>query len=220
MPIPASLDVFLIESLPNALLTAYEWVREWQTLLAAVLLIFALGHFCRAIIEAFGNLAEVVIRSTRISAVISSSRAIPSNRETRELARPRSHAGEKLSQARSSTDLLGRLDALRNAIRVALAAIPPTQNKIDEKGLKLYSNIAVMSFGDVGDVLSDQESRDLGQELEGALTELRCETGNGLDPRLVWESLARVNRLARALQIKASSSNGAAIDRKGLEEAG
>ena len=236
MPIPASLDVFLIESLPNALLTAYEWIREWQILLAAVLLIFALDHFCRAIIEAFRDLAEVVTRSTRISAVTSASRAVPyaasravPYKEKREPALPpiseRSslHPGEKFSQADqapSSTDLLGRLDALRNAIRVALAAIPPTQSKIGEKGLKLYSNIAVMSFGDVGAILTDQETLDLGQELEGALAELRFETGDGLDPRLVWESLARVNRLARALQIKVSSSNGAAIDRKGLEEAG
>lgn len=234
MPIPASLDVFLMESVPDALLICYQWVREWQTLLAVILLIFALDHYSRAIIEAFRDLAEVVTRSTRISSVTSASRATPyaesqaaPYREKLEPAPPfpggtSLHPGETFSQpghATSSNDLLGRLDALRNAIRVALAAIPPTQSKIAEKGLKLYGDVAVISLGDVGSILTDQETLALGQELEGALAELQFETADGLDPRLAWESLARINRVARALQIKMNSSSGAAIDTKVLEVA-
>jgi len=235
MPIPAWLSIFLLENVPNALLIAYEWVREWQILLAAILLIFALAHFTRAIIEAFRDLAEVVTRSTRISAVTSASRAVPYSasqaapyKEKKEPTPPpvseRSslHPGEKFSQADHppSTDLLGRLDALRNAIRVALAAIPPTQSKVAEKGLKLYGDVAAVSLGDVADILTDQETLALGRALEGALAQLRFETGDGLDPRLAWESLARINRLARALQIKMTPSDAAAIEKQVLEEAG
>jgi len=233
MPTSASLDVFLIEYVPNALLIVYEWIREWQILLAAILLIFALDHFARTIIDAFRDLAEVVTRSARISAVTSASRALPytasqaiSYKEKREPAPPPISerksllSGAKVSQASSPTDLLARLDALRNAIRVALAAIPPTQNKIGEIGLKLYSDVAVISLGSVADITTDQETLALGQELKGALADLRLETGDGLDPRLAWESLARINRLARALQIKMSSSNAAVVEKKVLEEAG
>ena len=226
MPTPASLDVFLIESVPNALLIACEWVREWQILLAAILLIFALNHFSRAIIEAFRDLAEVVTRSTRISAVTSPSSPIPVKKETWEPAlapiseRKSLHSGPKVSQASSPTDLSGRLDALRNAIRVALAAIPPTQSKIGDKGLKLYRDVGVISLGDVAGILTDQETLALGRELEGALAGLRFETGDSLDPRLAWESLARINRLARALQIKMSASNTPPIEKKVLEGAG
>src|SRR5437016_793601 len=123
MPTPASLDVFLIEYVPNALLIAYVWLREWQILLAAILLIFALGHFSRVIIEAFRDLAEVVTRSNRISSVTSPSRAIPPKKETWDPALPPTserkslHSGAKVTQASSPTDLPGRLDALRNAIR-------------------------------------------------------------------------------------------------------
>ena len=236
MIMPASLDVFLIETAPNALLIAYEWVREWQILLAAILLIFAMARFSRAMIEAFHDLAVVVTRSTRISAVTSASRIAPYTAsraapytEKRKAAPPpvsgRSslHPDEKFSQAdhrAPSTDLLGRLDALRNAIRVALAAIPPTQSKIAEKGLKLYGDVAAISLGDVAGILKDQETLAVGQELEGALAELRFETGDGLDPRLAWESLARINRLARTLQMKMTSSKAAAIEKPVLEEAG
>jgi len=201
--------------------------------LAAVLLIFALAHFSRAVIEAFRDLAEVVTRSTRISSLASTSRAPPYSasratpyNEKWEPALPpvseRSslHPREKLSQASLSTDLLGRLDALRNAIRVALVAIPPTQSKIAEKGLKLYADVAAVSLGDIANILTHQESVALGRELEGALAQLRLETGDGLDSRWAWESLARINRLARALQTKMTSSNAAAIEKKVLEEAG
>ena len=236
MQMPASLDVFLIETAPNALLIAYEWVREWQILLAAILLIFAIAHFSRAMIEAFRDLAVVVTRSTRMSAVTSASRIAPyaasriaPYKEKRKTALPpvseRSslHPDEKFSQAdrpAQSTDLLGRLDALRNAIRVALAAIPPTQSKIAEKGLKLYGDVAAISLGDIAGILTDQETLALVQELEGALGELRFETGDGLDPRLAWESLARINRLARALQIQMNPSKAAAIEKPVLDEAG
>src|SRR5438270_12361855 len=214
MPIPASLDVFFIESVPNALLIAYEWIRQWQILLAAILLIFALAHFGRTMIEAFRELAEVVTRSARISAVTSANRALPytasqaiPDKEKREPVPPpiserkSLHSGAKVSQASSPTDLLRRLDALRNAIRVALAAIPPAQSKIGEKGLKLYADVAAVSLGDVANILTDRETLALARKLEGALAQLRLEAGDGLDPRLAWESLARINRLARALHI-------------------
>ena len=103
---------------------------------------------------------------------------------------------------------------------MALAAIPPAQSKIGEKGLKLYADVAAVSLGDVANILTDRETLALARELEGALAQLRLEAGDGLDPRLAWESLARINRLARALQTKMTSSTAAVVGKKVLEEAG
>ncbi len=205
MATPAWAARFLFEILPTAFGLIYDWAKEWQTLIAALLVIFAARIFARAIIRSSRIVAHAMMRiheAPTVQPVGVTSVESKEPMRARELplseALPRQHAEVE-------PDLVVRLETLRNAVRSALAATPVTDGMLSDKGIELCTKVVSVSLEDSDFVSSvDEPSRSVLQELKTALDALRVELAGGMDIRQVWESLVHVNRLARELQSKIS----------------
>ena len=94
-----------MEALQDTLYSASLWAKEWQTLIAGLLVLFASLIFARAVLKAAGINAAAA-RSE------ADARSLP---DLRQAAKPP-------SQPAVSTELIGALEQLRSMVRSALAS--------------------------------------------------------------------------------------------------
>jgi len=114
-----------VEVLQDTLYAASEWAKEWQTLIAGLLVFFASLIFARAVLKAAG-----------INAAAARSRA-----EARSLPDLRQGA-KPPSQPEVSTELLGALEQLRSMVRSAMASLTQTNDKENGPAYFLCQRIA------------------------------------------------------------------------------
>lgn len=96
-----------LDALSAALISAYGWAKEWQILLAGVLVFAA---------------ALILARALRRAPAPRSARRTPADLDLRQAPKPASPAG-------SPSELIGELEQLRSLIRSALAAFTLTAEK-------------------------------------------------------------------------------------------
>ena len=198
---------YLFQVLPGVVVALYEFVKDWQTLIAGLLVIVAARYFFNAMLRSSRMMAEAVIRSARLAA--DSTR--PPARAMNASANDAGAAGAAASLLGSGPDPHGpadtnlgtRLDALRMAVRSALAAIPTSGNEIGVKGAALYGRVATFSFDDLESGGLDRGALAVFRELQTSLDALRLDSGDA-DARQAWERLVRINKLARELHAKAA----------------
>ena len=216
----ARANEYLFQVLPAAASSVYEFAKEWQTLIAGLLVIVAARYFFNAMLRSSRMMAEAVIRSARIAA--DSTRA------------PREEAGSPAEDPVPVAPLLGavpaphvpaganlgeRLDALRNAVRTALAAIPTSGNEIGIKGAALYGRVATFTFDDLDPGMFDRGALSVFRELQTCLDALRLDAGDA-DARQAWERLVRINKLARELRARAAPEKPVALEKAIVKKIG
>lgn len=116
-----------MDVIQNALYSAHDWTKEWQPLLASLLVVFA------ALI-----LAWAILKAARI-------RAAADQKNTRELQQQDLRLTEKSSGSippPAPTDILGNLEQLRSFIRSALASLSLTAEKENHPARFLCQRIA------------------------------------------------------------------------------
>lgn len=194
---------FFLQALPLTVAIAYEWAKEWQTLLAGLLAIFAARVLVRGTQRSARIMAEAAIRSARIAALSAAPPPL-SAPDTRS-----EHPPRPMPTAYSDTNvpiaarISERLDALRNALRGALAAIPTSDGAIGMTGSELYGKIASFSFDDIDPAGHfGDEFVHLFHELQARLAAMKMEHAKPTNPRQAWEALVRINTLARKLRTK------------------
>ena len=194
--------------LQTPLFFGYEWIRDWQILIAAALVIWTMRACSRE------------IRQTLRAASKPGTPGQPSGMTTLERTGAGPIAAEipgTVSTGESTAacappmittraDVIARLVTLRNAVRQALAEIPSAGGSIGGDGAKLYSKVMSISLNDINPTDHfDHSSLVLFQELQAALTESQGLSMETIDSKTAWEWLVRVNTLARKLQATAAT---------------
>ena len=190
------MNEYLFEVVPAFLWSVYEFAKEWQILLAALVALVAARYFFNAMLRSSRMMGEAVIHSARIAgdtapaAPKASPPAAPDPAPLLGLTPVPSSAGGTPAD---------RLEALRNAVRTALAAIPTSGNEIGVKGATLYGRVATFTFDDLDPKIFDSKALSVFRELQTSLDALRLDSGDA-DARQAWERLVRINKLARELR--------------------
>jgi hypothetical protein len=181
-------------------LLAYEWLREWQTLIAAAAVLFVLRIYCRLVLRSLRVIAQALDRSLQQQSFVELQNQNGRSGQQRPASLARG-LHDLSAHPPSPADILARLEALRNTVRSALAEIPAGSSQVPEDGIKLYQKIASTRLDDIdAESQWDAASATSFHELQGLLTDLRVKPSDKVDGKSVWEALVRVNRLARTLQ--------------------
>lgn len=211
---------YLFHVMPSAGFALYEFVKEWQTLIAGVLVILAARYFFEAMLKSSRLMAEAVIHSARIAGDLEKGTQRESPPSRAALA-PQPMLGVPApGHPPAGTSLGGRLDALRDAVRSALAAIPTNGNDIGLKGAALYGRVATFTFDDVDPAPFDQGALATFRELQTCLDALRLDSNKVSDARQAWERLVRINKLARELRGKVPSEGAAPLEKTIVKKIG
>jgi hypothetical protein len=194
--------------LQTGLILSYEWLRDWQVLVAAALVIWTL----RACSCDFRQSLRMIANAERKPEPRAGAHSAPETSvEPLLVQTPGSDSkgatvAASMQEVTTQGDLISRLETLRNAVRHALAEIPATGGEIGDERAKLYRKVMSISLDGISlDKHFDQSSNFLLQELRSALTEPRTEPIEAMDGRTAWEWLVRVNRLARNLHAAAKA---------------
>jgi hypothetical protein len=212
--------------MPIAFSEIYDWIKDWQVLIAAVLIIAAGRTWVNALTRGHLHIAHSVAQSSRhlIEALagreppeqasvpapapgmrgIIPSRIAPST-ERASLREPTIAPGPV--PAAQPAEAGARLDALRDVIRLALSIIPVSEIPLSGQGARLYQKIADFSFDDLRAAGSGNPDRErLTADLESELAALRGHEPEEIDCRTAWQSLVRINGLSRELREKTSAA--------------
>ncbi len=200
-------EFILFHVLPTAVAQIYDWIREWQILAAAVLVLIFFHFWTRAILRAARRVArETVQTETRtFGASLNLLRRqmeqkAPAPRSLAQVPRPvelqpaEPRAAEPHLVRPAPTDGYAAVERLRQAIRLALGTIPLSDEPLSPDGTRLYSAaIGAMANANVTP----------GVEAEGNFRQILSELAaleQSFPPqscRQAWQALVKVNALAR-----------------------
>lgn len=179
-----------LDAASNALVAAYGWAKEWQILLAGVLVLIAALIVARA------------IRKARPPAAHPAQRGIASQADLDlRLAAPKAMGLGPISLAeQTSGELIGELEQLRSLIRSALAAFTLTAEKENSPVQFLCQRIARLGperFALSGGLPKSQHETHaaLLEQLEALRQQLKKEAR----PAEISGTLVQLNTSARAL---------------------
>lgn len=198
----------LLHVLPIAISQIVDWVREWQVLVAAILLLIFFHFRSRAILRAAREAAkETVLGETRafdaglklLRRQIESGADLPKSQaavtKTSEPVRTEPQTPAKLS--RPGADGPATIEHMRQAIRLALSTLPMSDEPLPPASLRLY-RAAIDALNDADTDLGREGRQDVLDQIQAELALLR----QAFPPqscRLAWQSLVKVNTLAREL---------------------
>lgn len=212
--------------LPIAVAQIYDWLRDWQLLVVAVLILAVFHVWSRGVLRAARRAARETVLSEAKSFDASlrlMRRQIEQLQDSFSTQQPAvmpaaappvevSHSPPPelpVPEARTAQPQADRtIDGLRQAIRHALGAIPLTDDPLTEDGARHYSN--VITYLNDGTVPEAGEGSPLARlhhelaELERATPPATC--------RQAWQSLVSINVMARDL----AKSDGDASGSQGL----
>lgn len=214
----------LLHVLPIAVSQIVDWLREWQILVAAFLLLIFFHFWSRAILSAARQAAkETVVAETRafdaslkllrrqLESGVETPRAPP--KPTQPVATapavatvlptpPEATGPEPRGQA--------AIERLRQAIRLALSTIPTSSDEPLAPGsLRLY-RAAIDALDPTDTDLGTKGRQDVLNQIQAELAALR----HSFPPqscRLAWQSLVRVNALAREFREPAPLTRAEAL---------
>jgi hypothetical protein len=179
------------ESIPQALWLAYAWAKEWQSLLAGVLLLVAARIFAQGSMRAARIRATGMIRSAQIAA--GTAPGID--------ARPSSLAVSQMTSRApisAETELLKRLEQLRSLIRSAMSTLTTDTGDGDSSANFFCERIAALRLGEGYLPTSlTPEMRDLHKKLLTQLEALRRATENKASQSELSHALVQLNTRAR-----------------------
>jgi len=194
--------------LQTPLFFGYEWIRDWQILIAGALLIWTLRACSREIRQTLRAISKPETPNQPPGMTpFEQTGASPSAAEIpRTVSTAESTAACAPPMIATRADVIARLVTLRNAVRQALAEIPSAGGSIGGDGAKLYRKVMSISLDDINPADHfDHSSLLLFQELQAALTESQAPSMEAIDTKTAWEWLVRVNTLARKLQATAGT---------------
>jgi hypothetical protein len=176
-----------LDAASNALVTAYGWTKEWQILLAGVLVLIAALVVARAIRKA--SMARPVPRGGQNQADL----------DMRLAPRPINHTPVSLAEG-TAGELVGELEQLRSLIRSALAAFTLTAERENSPVQFLCQRIArlkperfALSAG------AAKPQRETHAALLEQLEALRQQLKKNAGPAEISGTLVQLNTCARTL---------------------
>lgn len=191
-------EFFFTHVLPIAVSQIYDWLRDWQTLVAVVLVVLAGQLWARFILKSARKAARETVQSeTRaIDASLKLLRRqidLRSEQGARSQPVPAPRPSEPPPGGAACADGRVAVGQLRQAIRLALGTIPLSDDSLSPEGERLYK-AAIGSLsglrlppnarsGVLGQILTDLSA------LEQDFPPISC--------RQAWQALVRVNALAR-----------------------
>ncbi len=190
-------EFILFHVLPIAVSQIFDWIREWQILVAVFLVLIFFQIWSHAILRAARRAAKETVQ-TETRAVEASLKLL--RRQIEQRPAPRMQAPVAAQAAPPAAPLVpvdsrAAVDDLRQAIRLALGSIPVSDDPLSETGSRLY-RAAIGSMGGIG---TDLKPGDRLGGLEPVLTELAA-LERSFPPqscRQAWQALVKVNALAR-----------------------
>jgi hypothetical protein len=183
-----------VETLPDALWLAYSWAKEWQSLLAGLLLVVAARIFSQGSARAARIRASGMIRAAQIAA---GTVLAPEPEPRAPVSAPHPLSSPPIS---AETDLVQRLDQLRSLIRSAMSTLTPDGGKADASQNFYCERIAALRFdeGVIPPGLSPA-ARELHVRLLSQLAAMRQAIENKIPQEELSRILVQLNRLAREL---------------------
>jgi hypothetical protein len=181
-------------ALPDALWLAYSWAKEWQSLLAGLLLLLAARIFSQGSARAARIRATGMIRAAQIAA--GTGPGILAEPKT-TIPAPGLPSSPPIS---AETDLVQRLDQIRSLIRSAMSTLTPDTGKPDAGPNFYCERIAALRFdeGVIPPGLSPA-ARELHARLLAQLAALRQANEDRIPPEELSRILVQLNRRAREL---------------------
>lgn len=190
----------LFHVLPIAIAQIYDWVREWQILVATILVLAFIHLWTRTVLRAARQAARDTVQSeTRgLDAGIKLLRQkVEGGQEPPKPASAPSMPQQPLQTTpraeEAQMDAKAAVEHLRQAIRLALGTIPLSDSPLPPDCARLYK-AAISSLAGAS-VTADERQGVFGQilaemqRLEREFPPQSC--------RQAWESLVKANRLAR-----------------------
>lgn len=202
----------LLHVLPIAIAQIVDWVREWQILVAGLILVIFFHFWNRAILRAAREAAkETVLAETRafdaglkllrrqLELGADAPRA-PTVLKVAEQVRDepaRAEPGAPAEPVRPEPVVDGNaaVERLRQAIRLALSTLPTSDDPLPPASLRLY-RAAIDGLDNANPDLGGKGRQDVLDQIRNELGALK----QGYPPqscRLAWRSLVKVNALAR-----------------------
>jgi hypothetical protein len=208
-------EFILLHVLPIAISQIVDWVREWQILVAALVLLIFFRFWTRAIVRAAREAArETVLAETRAfdAGLKLLRRQIEAGPDAPKapavapgIAGPRSRVEPaptsepvrtgRSVRAQSAADSNTAVDHLRQAIRLALSTLPTSDDPLPPVSLRLYR----AAIDALDEEVMDAPEHGRKDVLDRIRTELSA-LGQAYPPqscRQAWQSLVKVNTLAR-----------------------
>ena len=187
--------------LQTALLVSYEWLRDWQLLIGMALLIWTMHACTREIRQTLRTISKPSLADP--APVVRPERTVvgPSAETTDIVSAEGSAAAREPPAFPTRGNVIARLEALRIAVRQALAEIPSAGGSISGEGARLYRKVMSISLDDIVPTDHfDGGSLPIFHELQTALRQAKDPSTDTIDTKTAWEWLVRVNTLARKLQ--------------------
>lgn len=190
-------EFVLFHVLPIAVSQIYDWIREWQILVAVILVLLFLHLWTRTILRAARRAAKETVQ-TETRAFDASLKLLRQQLEAKpERVKKAAEAPRRPEpvQAPQPVEARAAVETLRQAIRLALGTIPMSDEPLSPSSERLYK-AAIGALDDTG-VEFPAELR------QGVLGQLLSELGElrqAFPPqscRQAWQSLVKVNALAR-----------------------
>ena len=198
----------LLHVLPIAISQIVDWVREWQILIAALILLIFFHFWTRGILRAAREAAkETVLTETRgfdaglkllrrqIEASTDAQKVSAVVPKIAEPARGGAVASAETARPEPVADGNAAVERLRQAIRLALSTLPTSDEPLPQVSLRLY-RAAIDGLDDAGPDLDGRGRQEVLEQIRAELAALK----QAFPPqscRLAWQSLVKVNTLAR-----------------------
>jgi len=188
---------------PVVLTEVYNWLKAWQVLVAAILVIIAGRHWVNSILASLARPRSLISESSpsRADALLkNANRENLARDEAKQETRPVVPHSLNFPQ---SDDVSLRLDHVRDLVRSALSAIPVSEAPLSGQGAKLYQRMTSFSFEDLCSSTRDNpEHWRLANELQTELAALMAKNLEDVSCQNAWQTLVRLNTLARQLKEK------------------
>ena len=171
----------------DKLYLAYDWAKEWQVLLAGLLVFLAALIFARATIK-----AAKLSSSARLNRPQPDLRLAPSPAAPGPASSP--------APAAASTELVSTLEQLRSLIRSALASLPAAGEKENSPVTFLCQRILHLRLDQLAPAAHNGKDAQAGYTaLLKQLTVLRSHLKNDAPAEKISEILIQINTTARSL---------------------
>ncbi|HVT23740.1 MAG TPA: hypothetical protein VHD95_03870 [Rhizomicrobium sp.] len=208
-------EFILLHVLPIAISQIVDWVREWQILVAALVLLIFFHFWTRAILRAAREAArETVLGETRafdaglkllrrqMEAGTDGSKTVavaPGAAGPRGRVEPAPMADpvqiERKARSKPATDGNAAVDHLRQAIRLALSTLPTSDDPLPPVSVRLY-RAAIDALDEGALEVTEGGRKDVLDRIRTELSALR-QSYPPQSCRQAWQSLVKVNTLAR-----------------------
>jgi hypothetical protein len=182
----------------------YDAIRDWQTLIACVVVLAAIQYYHFATVRVVKRKADALARAMLHTLDISSGAL---RKEIADLmARPvpqfpaKSETHVAQSGAATNSVTRARLDALRRSLRAALGELSVSGGVGKGRVSELYAKVASFDFTDLKSEMFAQSAGNTLGKLQDALAGLKTQTVEEMGVRRMWDALVHINRLARQLE--------------------